>query len=540
MRDPDWATIPGVVSDLHVERRPTSFSASFVVDHRAGPIDYTWRGRIDGADDGTITYHMDGTANAPFAYNRIGFCVLHPDDECAGQAYSGRRSRRPDQRTAAGSHRAAAVRERASTCRSSRPFSSLTIDLRSGGHAAPRAASATSSRPRTSATGPTRRTSRTARRWRSGSPIAPRPGSASGSRSACAAAGQDTTAGRRRARGSCHAAHRRPAPVAACRPSGSGRQRRRRRPTTRRCELLRALRPAHQRVDVHLDDPTVAVARTSRLSHGSERWVAPSSWRSSPVRTTTSPRWPSASPDCRSPECWSSPPGPRRRRQRRRRLRTWYAGRPSELAPAARRHAGRRRHGHVLLRAQPHPSGRHGDGVHRLSIMPQEHATDELTLVENLSAQAETVRSAQRFAGGRPIVISPVTLLPRWPAPDGGSPPGVPAHRGVDGRQRQVPRRRRCRGGELLRARPGRGGVVTEQRPRPPRPTTSLRWAIDHAGAPVRECTSYRSRCGASVWRSATSRARGGARGQPHAERTECRLAEVADVTMSASDRTPS
>jgi hypothetical protein len=48
------------------------------------------------------------------------------------------------------------------------------------------------------------------------------------------------------------------------------------------------------------------------------------------------------------------------------------------------------------------------------TIIPQEHAFDERSLAETLEAQGETVRSGQAFAGGRPIVISPVTLKRRY------------------------------------------------------------------------------------------------------------------------------
>lgn len=47
------------------------------------------------------------------------------------------------------------------------------------------------------------------------------------------------------------------------------------------------------------------------------------------------------------------------------------------------------------------------------SINPQVHAFDDQTLLENVVAQADTVRSARVLSGGKPIHISPVTLLPR-------------------------------------------------------------------------------------------------------------------------------
>ncbi|GAB2602321.1 hypothetical protein [Spirosoma areae] len=48
------------------------------------------------------------------------------------------------------------------------------------------------------------------------------------------------------------------------------------------------------------------------------------------------------------------------------------------------------------------------------SINPQVHASDDLTLMENIAGQAYTVLSARALSGGKPIHISPVTLRPRF------------------------------------------------------------------------------------------------------------------------------
>ena len=48
------------------------------------------------------------------------------------------------------------------------------------------------------------------------------------------------------------------------------------------------------------------------------------------------------------------------------------------------------------------------------SINPQVHLFDDQTLMENIAAQADTVRSAQMLSGGKPVHVSPVTLLPRF------------------------------------------------------------------------------------------------------------------------------
>ncbi len=53
------------------------------------------------------------------------------------------------------------------------------------------------------------------------------------------------------------------------------------------------------------------------------------------------------------------------------------------------------------------------------SIHPQEHASDNLTLVENLESQFHSVRSAQKIAGNKKIIISPVNIQRRFNANTG-------------------------------------------------------------------------------------------------------------------------
>ncbi|QJW92072.1 hypothetical protein HNV11_23190 [Spirosoma taeanense] len=60
------------------------------------------------------------------------------------------------------------------------------------------------------------------------------------------------------------------------------------------------------------------------------------------------------------------------------------------------------------------------------SINPQVHAFDDQTLLENIAAQGDTVRSARTLSGGKPVHISTVTLLPRFnPDATSGSGRGV-------------------------------------------------------------------------------------------------------------------
>ena len=48
------------------------------------------------------------------------------------------------------------------------------------------------------------------------------------------------------------------------------------------------------------------------------------------------------------------------------------------------------------------------------SINPQVHAFDNSSLIENLEGQAQTVESARLFINGLPLVITPITLKPRF------------------------------------------------------------------------------------------------------------------------------
>ncbi len=66
------------------------------------------------------------------------------------------------------------------------------------------------------------------------------------------------------------------------------------------------------------------------------------------------------------------------------------------------------------------------DGV-CFSISPQIHAFTDVDVMENLDAQAETVRSAHALAGGRAVVVSPVTMRRRVNFHAAGDPPPTPA-----------------------------------------------------------------------------------------------------------------
>jgi hypothetical protein len=84
VRDRNWGTVAPRVSGLKVETGEGSFVASFDVLCKEGPIDFLWKGQITGTPAGRVQFSMEGEARSTFLRNRIGFCVLHPIAECAG------------------------------------------------------------------------------------------------------------------------------------------------------------------------------------------------------------------------------------------------------------------------------------------------------------------------------------------------------------------------------------------------------------------------------------------------------------------------
>lgn len=84
VRDQYWDTIEGELSALEIENNESSFAIKFRMRHRQNEIDFEWAGEIRGEANGSIAFSMEGEAHSTFWRNRIGFCVLHPVEGCAG------------------------------------------------------------------------------------------------------------------------------------------------------------------------------------------------------------------------------------------------------------------------------------------------------------------------------------------------------------------------------------------------------------------------------------------------------------------------
>ena len=78
VRDRNWDTVKPVLSNVKMNVEDDSFIITYTVNNIRSDIDFYWQGKIIGKANGTITFSMHGEARSTFWRNRIGFCILHP------------------------------------------------------------------------------------------------------------------------------------------------------------------------------------------------------------------------------------------------------------------------------------------------------------------------------------------------------------------------------------------------------------------------------------------------------------------------------
>jgi len=88
VRDQAWNTVPGILSDVRIHQARDEFRITFSSRHEADELCFIWNCTIRGTADGSCSFSMDGSAVAPFPYRRIGICVLLPPEEFAGRSFS--------------------------------------------------------------------------------------------------------------------------------------------------------------------------------------------------------------------------------------------------------------------------------------------------------------------------------------------------------------------------------------------------------------------------------------------------------------------
>ncbi len=86
LRDENWGTIPLRVFDENIKRTKNGFSIRCsAVSNREGEQLVRWHVAIDGSENGSIVYSIEGEVLADIKKNRAGFCVLHPLKETIDQ-----------------------------------------------------------------------------------------------------------------------------------------------------------------------------------------------------------------------------------------------------------------------------------------------------------------------------------------------------------------------------------------------------------------------------------------------------------------------
>lgn len=85
VRDHNWDTVPGTIlkQDFRVEEN--EFVLHLYMDYKSADVHFEAEYIIAGAPSGEITFTMNGRALRSFRKNRIGFCVMHPVNECVGR-----------------------------------------------------------------------------------------------------------------------------------------------------------------------------------------------------------------------------------------------------------------------------------------------------------------------------------------------------------------------------------------------------------------------------------------------------------------------
>jgi D-apionolactonase len=84
VRNGIWGTVPPKLSDTKLEQTADGFVLTFAAECVEKEIDFVWAGRIEGSAAGKLSYSVKGEARKAFSRNRIGFCVLHPLQGVAG------------------------------------------------------------------------------------------------------------------------------------------------------------------------------------------------------------------------------------------------------------------------------------------------------------------------------------------------------------------------------------------------------------------------------------------------------------------------
>jgi hypothetical protein len=86
VRDPAWGTVVPQILARELERHDGGFRLQAHCLYRADPIHVDARLEISATADGVVRFGSTTVARSAFTYNRIGFCIHHPPAELTGAA----------------------------------------------------------------------------------------------------------------------------------------------------------------------------------------------------------------------------------------------------------------------------------------------------------------------------------------------------------------------------------------------------------------------------------------------------------------------
>jgi len=85
VRDKEWLTINPLISEEKTDVQKDCFSIRYKCNYQAGGINFSAVYYIEGKKDNSLIFRFEGEALNIFEKNRIGFCVLHPIEGTAGE-----------------------------------------------------------------------------------------------------------------------------------------------------------------------------------------------------------------------------------------------------------------------------------------------------------------------------------------------------------------------------------------------------------------------------------------------------------------------
>jgi hypothetical protein len=429
VRDENWDTIPTCMTNVSTDVRPDRFFISYDARNSSRNLELQWHATITGEPDGTMTLTMDGQASSNFSYCRIGFCLLHPLAEYCGQPYWGSGPQGPVSGTLP--NLIAPQRFEGGFYLPLFPsVSCFTVPLKNGAQV------------RFAFEGDLFETE-DQRNWTDGSfktyctplslryPFQARTGQAFQQKVTLTVQGcpaRPSMSGSK-VRLDVGSSLRRPLPQI-----GLGVASHEKDLSSHDADLLGRLRLDHLRADLHLAKEGVdrELARAERecglLSCGLELALFLTDNADQELQNLAC-RLPLSVPVSRVLVFHEKEPTTSAK---------WIKMARQALAPRLPQISiggGTNLYFAELNRLRPDVAAL--DAV-AFSINPQVHAFDERSLVENLAGQADTVATARAFCGSRPIIVSPVTLKPRF-NPDAVGPelPPLPGElpSAVDARQ---------------------------------------------------------------------------------------------------------